>query len=113
MTIKYKENIVKLEFVTGEIKTFFDSDTNIVTHFELTVTETQTKGLLSQTYFILYENDCPWKLLERINKKVQLIKLLDGYTREMEGYSYYGSNPGVSVDDYEYIVEDIMKELKL
>jgi hypothetical protein len=31
----------------------------------------------------------------------------------MEGYSYCGSNPGVSVDDYENIAEDICKEFEV
>lgn len=40
-------------------------------------------------------------------------ELLSKHTREMEGYSYYGSNPGISEDDYEDVAEDIMTELGL
>jgi hypothetical protein len=40
----------------------------------------------------------------------RIIAIIDKHTREMEGYSYCGSNPGVSVDDYEDVADDIMKE---
>ena len=40
----------------------------------------------------------------------RIIAIIDNYTREMEGYSYFGRNPGVSVDDYEDIADDIMIE---
>ena len=43
----------------------------------------------------------------------RIIAVIDRHTREMEGYSYCGSNPGVSVDDYEDIADDIMKEFKI
>jgi hypothetical protein len=42
--------------------------------------------------------------------KERIIAIIDNYTTEMEGYSYCGSNPGVRVDDYENIAEDICKE---
>lgn len=32
------------------------------------------------------------------------------FTKEMEGYSYYGSNPGISEDDYDEVAEAIMTE---
>lgn len=40
----------------------------------------------------------------------RIIDIINKHTREMEGYSYFGSNPGVSVDDYEDVADDIMKE---
>lgn len=44
----------------------------------------------------------------------QLItNILEKYTREMENYSYFGSNPGVSTDDYEDVADLIMDEFKL
>lgn len=33
--------------------------------------------------------------------------------QEMEGYSYYGSNPGIAEEDYEDIAEELMKEFGL
>lgn len=40
----------------------------------------------------------------------RIVKIISQYTTEMEGYSYFGSNPGVAEDDYEDIADDIMKE---
>jgi hypothetical protein len=45
--------------------------------------------------------------------KKRIVEILDSYTKEMEGYSYYGSNPGVSHSDYEDIAEDIYKEFDI
>lgn len=35
------------------------------------------------------------------------------YTREMDGYSYCGTNPGVSEEDYDDVAESIMTTLDL
>ena len=40
----------------------------------------------------------------------KIIAVIDRHTKEMEGYSYFGSNPGVSTDDYDDIADDILKE---
>lgn len=40
----------------------------------------------------------------------RIIAIIASHTQEMEGYSYFGSNPGVSEDDYEDIAEEIMIE---
>lgn len=49
--------------------------------------------------------------------KKRIVEILDSYTKEMdkemEGYSYYGSNPGVSHSDYEDIAEDILQEFDI
>lgn len=38
----------------------------------------------------------------------KIIRIMSGWTREMEGYSYFGSNPGVSEDDYEDVADEIL-----
>lgn len=38
----------------------------------------------------------------------KLVAIMSKYTQEMEGYSYYGSNPGISEADYEDIADDIL-----
>jgi len=45
--------------------------------------------------------------------KQRIIAIIDNYTTEMEGYSYYSSNPGVSKNDYEDIANDILKEFEV
>lgn len=44
-------------------------------------------------------------------KRDRIIAIMSRYTREMEGYSYYGSNPGIEEADYEDLADDIMQEL--
>lgn len=39
--------------------------------------------------------------------------ILKTFTREMENYSYYGHNPGISEDDYDEVAETLMDEFKL
>lgn len=39
--------------------------------------------------------------------------VLTKYTTEMEGYSYFGSNPGIPEDTYDDVAEAIMTELNL
>lgn len=46
-----------------------------------------------------------------VRDKIEAI--LGTFTREMEGYSYYGSNPGISEDEYDDVAEAIMTELGL
>lgn len=46
-----------------------------------------------------------------LRKRIEAI--MDKHTREMEGYSYYGSNPGIPEDAYDDVAEDIMTELGL
>lgn len=43
----------------------------------------------------------------------KLIAIMEKYTQEMEGYSYFGSNPGVEQEDYEEIADDILLTFNL
>lgn len=55
-------------------------------------------------------------LSERLRKVMELkatvIGVLHERTQEMEGYEYYGSNPGVSEDDYAEIADEIDARLR-
>jgi hypothetical protein len=39
--------------------------------------------------------------------KEEILRILNSHTKEMEGYGYYGSNPGVPEDDYDEILNFI------
>lgn len=43
----------------------------------------------------------------------KIVKALDGFTTEMEGYSYFGSNPGIPVDDYDEVADAVIDALGL
>ncbi len=41
----------------------------------------------------------------------RIVAIIDLYTREMEQYGYFGSNPGVGTDDYEDVADHILLEI--
>ena len=41
--------------------------------------------------------------------KEAIIKIMEAYVTEMEGYSYFGSNPGIPKDVIEDIADDILE----
>ena len=43
----------------------------------------------------------------------RIIAIISSYSREMEGYSYFGSNPGVREDDYEDVADEIMQAFNI
>ena len=43
----------------------------------------------------------------------RIVAVMARHTQEMEGYSYYGSNPGIAEDDYEDVADELMKEFGL
>lgn len=43
----------------------------------------------------------------------QIVAILSKFTTEMEGYAYYGSNPGIKEDDYEDIGDAILDVFNL
>lgn len=51
--------------------------------------------------------------LEDKVKRDRIIAIIDSFTSEMEGYSYFSSNPGVSQDDYEDLADAIMQEFEI
>ena len=51
-------------------------------------------------------------LLDKLTRD-KLEAILKTFTREMENYSYYGSNPGISEDDYDEVAETLMDEFTL
>lgn len=42
----------------------------------------------------------------------RIVEIMNRYTTEMEGYSYFGSNPGVPEDCYEDIAEEIIELMR-
>ena len=43
---------------------------------------------------------------EREAMKPAIIKALQAHEKDMEGYGYFGANPGVSKDDYDEVASD-------
>lgn len=49
--------------------------------------------------------------MSEIELKARIISILSGHTREMEGYSYFSSNPGIPEDEYEEIADEVIAAL--
>jgi hypothetical protein len=45
--------------------------------------------------------------------KQTIVAILKSFEQEMENYSYFGSNPGVSENDYEGVADKIIESLAL
>lgn len=48
--------------------------------------------------------------IEHTEKVNRMMQIMDRFTTEMEGYSYFGSNPGIPEDVYDEVAEEIIKE---
>jgi len=92
---------------------FVDKETGEISHHELNIKEKGSSGLLSTTWMVVDDGSDIEGIIRNTEKKLQLIKLLDEFTEEMEGYSYYGSNPGISTDDYEDVADRILEKFFL
>lgn len=44
--------------------------------------------------------------------KEDIIAILEAFTQEMENYSYFSSNPGISESDYEDVAERIIEKIE-
>lgn len=59
-----------------------------------------------------YKHKYDWEITpEDKARRDAIIKIMSGYTREMEGYSYFGSNPGIPQDDYDEVAGEIMEAM--
>lgn len=43
----------------------------------------------------------------------KMLEVMQPYVREMEGYSYFGSNPGIKEDDLEELITELITKLNL
>ena len=57
-----------------------------------------------------YSEDAEYSKISKAEKELRdkLVAVIAKYTQEMEGYSYFGSNPGVEEEDYEEIADDLL-----
>lgn len=53
------------------------------------------------------------RFYEKTIMQANIVEVINKHTREMEGYSYYGSNPGIPTDSYEGVANDIMAMMEI
>lgn len=49
--------------------------------------------------------------MNTVEKRSLILKVLAAHTTEMEGYSYFSSNPGIPEDEYEEIADEVIAAL--
>lgn len=83
-------------------------------HFEVSVIKSkETDGLPTCGSFFLFESIEDVKSFVEKNEKVlSVMQIITGFTQNMESYSYYGRNMGVSEDDYEEMASMIVEYFK-
>lgn len=100
--------------------TVFDNE-----HFKTTMTtnlkdgvvlyhevEIQEHGdrVLTEHYKIFDDGPSVVMYIANLQKKIEVINLCREFVTEMEGYSYYGSNPGIPEDEIEDLVDVLMSK---
>jgi len=50
---------------------------------------------------------------EEFDLREKIVKIMKAHVCEMEGYSYFGSNPGISEDDLDDVADDIMSNFRI
>ena len=100
--------VFELEWITATLETQTPAPEH--SYRILNIKETKTIELLRRTRYVLDADVHVEEFVKNLNRKVELIALLDEFTEEMEGYSYFGSNPGISIENYEEVVDRIMEK---
>jgi len=109
-----KTTVFDREHAEYTMVSFVDKETGEISHYELNIKEKGSTGLLSTTWRMVVDHGSDIvDIILNTEKKLQLIKLLDEFTQEMEGHSYYSSNPGISTDDYEDVADRILEKFFL
>jgi hypothetical protein len=108
-----KTTVFDREHAEYTMVSFADKETSDIRHHELSIKEKDSSGLLNTTRMLVDDGCDIVGIILNTEKKLHLIKLLDEFTQEMEGYSYYGSNPGISTDDYEDVADLILEKFFL
>ena len=81
-------------------------------HLEVTVDYTQKAHPYNT--FKVFDNKAEMRAWIDQNEKIcKIMKVLAQHTEEMEGYSYFGSNPGIPEDEYDEVAQEIIKAFNL
>lgn len=81
-------------------------------HIEVEITYT-TNVTVCNTFQVFTDAEEMYDWIDKHEKTCRLVQIMRRYTQEMEGYSYYGSNPGIPEDVYDEVAEEILKTFDL
>ena len=76
--------------------------------FELTITPHKPTASVYPTWKKFDTYPAALEYAAKWAKRVEIIRILESYTTDMENYGYFGSNYGVPQDDYDEIADRIL-----
>lgn len=80
-------------------------------HVELTITPNVSTESVHYEFRVFDTYDQAADFVKAWNLRVGVIRILEEYNVNMEGYSYYGANYGVPEEDYEEVARRIIEAL--
>ena len=81
-------------------------------HYEITIAPYSCTESVDNEFIVVYTEEEVQSTVDAWNRRVNVIRILERYTTEMENYSYYGSNPGISEEQYIAVANDILEGIK-
>lgn len=81
-------------------------------HVEVDINFTQGVNTY-QTFRVFDSKSEAFDWVEKNEKICKMMKIMNGFSTEMEGYSYFGSNPGIPEDDFDEVAEEIIKQFDI
>jgi hypothetical protein len=104
-----------LKYATYNIERLFTDDVEfIVAYITVDIKDEAVKKIYMDTIKTEAEYEESVQVwIDATEQRLRMMSVLTPHVEEMEGYSYYGANPGISAYNLEDIVEEIIKEFKI
>ena len=106
---KTETTVVKREYATYTVNTTLNTAGDVIDH-DIEIEFTGKDRLPSRNWFSLPGDDNFPAFIEKNEKKLAIITIMNEFVVEMEGYAYYGSNPGIPQDEFEEVADALMKK---
>ena len=78
-------------------------------HYEINIVPYTCTESVGNEFIIVYTEEEVQSAVNAWNSRVNVIRILEQYTTEMENYSYYGSNPGIPEECYYDLANSILE----
>lgn len=107
-------SIIKSKLTVFDREYFFANMTTYIkdgkpTHHEVEIVEKES-DVLSYHFKSFDDGSDVLMWILNLEKKIEVINVCKEFVTEMEGYSYYGSNPGIPEDEIEDLVDVLMSK---
>ena len=107
-TMETKVSVFDNELFQSTLTTYLVD--GVVSYHEAVFEEHGDDRLITEKFKVFDEGSDFVMYVANLQKKLELMKVCREFVTEMEGYSYYGSNPGIPEDEIEDMCEKIMSK---